>query len=116
MNNPKAFAYCQTDETGIVQTIVEKRLISATPETDKLLVGSFWFRHTKHLELALKNAVSRNILINGELYVANSLNELLKIGIQIRAVPVKHWISFGDPEEFEIYNWWEQVINYLNSL
>jgi len=116
MNNPRAFAYCQTDEFGVVKTIVEKQLISMTPETDKLLVGSFWFRHAKHLELALKNAMSRNVLINGELYVANSLNELLKIGIQIRAVPVKHWISFGDPEEFEIYNWWEQVINYLNSL
>jgi NDP-sugar pyrophosphorylase family protein len=115
MNNPKAFAYCKTDQEGYVKQIVEKSLISDTPELDKLLVGSFWFRHAKHLETALRRAKDEGLYINGELYVANSLNVLIRLGISIKAVPVKHWVSFGDPEEFAIYVWWERLFEFLAS-
>lgn len=113
MNNPKAFAYCETNEEGLVRRIIEKDLLSENPSEDKLLVGSFWFRNSEYLRIALENARSNGRYINGELYIANSLNELLELGIRIRAVPVTHWISFGDPEEFEIYVWWETLFNSL---
>jgi len=115
MKDPAAFAYCSTDNQGIVKKIVEKELLSKNPSEDKLLVGSFWFRNREYLKTALENSKVHNRYINGELYVANSLNELLRLGVQIRAVPVKHWISFGDPEEFEIYSWWEYLFDTFNE-
>jgi len=115
MNNPEAFAYCSTDNQGIVQKIVEKELLSKNPGKDKLLVGSFWFRNQEYLKIALENSKVNNRYVNGELYVANSLNELLELGVRVRAIPVKHWISFGDPEEFEIYSWWENLFDTFNN-
>lgn len=114
MKEPKAFAYCETNNEGIVHKIVEKELLGENPSADKLLVGSFWFRSPDYLRIALNNSIIHERYINGELFIANSLNELLELDIRIRAVPVKHWISFGDPEEFEIYGWWENLFKYLS--
>jgi len=115
MKNPHAFAYCRTTGEGIVTSIVEKELLSQNPELDKLLVGSFWFRQGRDLKLALNMAEANGRRVNGEIFVANSLNELIELGIRIRAIPVTHWISFGDPDELEIYQWWEQLFNYIKS-
>lgn len=115
MSDPNAFAYCKTTEDGYVESIVEKRPLSSTPENDKLLIGSFWFRNSDLLELALTKAHFEDRLVNGELYVANSLNVLLEMGKKIRAIPVKYWITFGDSDEFLIYHWWEELFTYLKN-
>lgn len=109
MQSPNAFAYCQTDEFGIVSRIVEKQCLSEKPWLDKLLVGTFWIRKISDLKHCLISSANQGYLVGGELYIANSLNVLINEGAKIKAIEVDKWVSYGDPRELQIYDWWEDI-------
>jgi NDP-sugar pyrophosphorylase family protein len=107
--NPNAFAYCKTDKNSdVITEIVEKSTISTTPQNDPLLVGTFWFRDSKDFIYSAENAIENNININGEHYIGNSLNTLIKEGKKIVIFDIDQWISLGDPFELEVYYYWEE--------
>ena len=104
----KAFAYCVINkETNLVEEIVEKSIISKDPGNDPMVIGSFWFRNSKDFVTAAENSINNNVNINGEHYIGNSLNYLIKLGKKIKIFEIDKWISFGDPFELEIYYYWE---------
>lgn len=108
VRDPKAFAYCKINKkNNLVERIVEKELISETPEKDNLVIGSFWFRKGSTFVQAAENAITNDENVNGEHYIGNSLNFLINKGLKIKIFEVKQWISFGDPFELEIYYYWE---------
>jgi NDP-sugar pyrophosphorylase family protein len=107
--NPNAFAYCKTEENSeIITQIVEKSTISNEPQNDPLLVGTFWFRNSSDFIYSAENAIDKNININGEHYIGNSLNTLIKEGKKIVIFDIDQWISLGDPFELEVYYYWEE--------
>jgi NDP-sugar pyrophosphorylase family protein len=106
--DPNAFAYCVTADDGYTITeIVEKRTISNTPHTDPLVVGSFWFRRAADFLWAAHKAIDEDITVNGEHYVANSMNLLLQQGKKIVIFDIEQWISLGDPFELNLFHYWE---------
>ena len=108
----KAFAYCEIDEkTKTVKRVVEKALISNYPENDHMAIGSFWFRNGSDFIEAAENSITNNDSVNGEHYIGNSLNYLIKKGKKIKVFEVDKWISFGDPFELEIYYYWEEFFH-----
>ena len=107
--NPNAFAYCKTeDNSNIITQIVEKSTISNDPQNDPLLVGTFWFRNSRDFIYSAENAIENDININGEHYIGNSLNTLIKNGKKIVIFDIEQWISLGDPFELEVYYYWEE--------
>lgn len=108
IKNPSAFAYCVTEVDGFtVNKIVEKHTISEEPGNDPLVVGTFWFRRSGDFIRVAEAAISKNLNVNGEHYVANSMNLLLAEGKRIIIFDIIQWISFGDPFELDIYYYWE---------
>ena len=109
VRNHKAFAYCEIDkETNTVKKVVEKALISKDPGNDHMVIGSFWFRNTSDFIEAAEVSIRDDNSINGEHYIGNSLNYLIKKGKTIKVFEVDKWISFGDPFELEVYYYWEE--------
>lgn len=107
--DPSAFAYCVTDNGGIeVKKIIEKKTISNDPGKDPLVVGTFWFRRASDFIFSAEAAIQNNLSVNGEHYVANSMNLLLEKGRRIVIFDIEQWISFGDPFELDIYYYWEE--------
>ena len=106
-----AFAYCQIDENGTVTSIVEKSTISNNPKNDNMIIGSFWFKNANDFIYSAENAVRNNINVNGEHYIGNSLNALIKNGKKIKVFEVDQWISLGDPFELNIYFFWEDFFH-----
>jgi NDP-sugar pyrophosphorylase family protein len=105
-----AFAYCTINkETNLVKEIVEKSTISNDPGDDQMVIGSFWFRNSNDFVNAAENSIENNINVNGEHYIANSLNHLISIGKKIKIFEVEKWISFGDPFELNVYYYWEDL-------
>ncbi len=108
VKNPKAFAYCLTKENSDeILKIVEKEIISENPWQDPLVVGSFWFRKAKDFIYSAEEAIKNNITVNGEHYVANSMNLLLEQKKKIVIFDIEQWISFGDPFELQIFYYWQ---------
>ena len=108
VKNPSAFAYCKVKKNQInIEQIIEKQTISSTPNLDPLVIGTFWFRKSQDFKLAGKNAIENNIMVNGEYYIGKSLNHLIQEGKRIVIFEVDQWISFGDPFELEILDYWD---------
>ncbi|HLD76657.1 MAG TPA: hypothetical protein VI861_00840, partial [Rickettsiales bacterium] len=108
IKNPKAFAYCDVKKnSNEIIKIVEKDTISDNPWQDPLVVGTFWFREAKDFIFSATEAIKNNITVNGEHYVANSMNILLQQGKKIVIFDIEQWISFGDPFELQIFYYWQ---------
>ena len=109
MKNPQAFAYCVLEEDGkTVSKIIEKNTISDRPEKDPLVVGTFWYRNSKDFLFGVENLIADNIKVNGEHYVGTSINSLIEKGKIFIIFDVEQWISFGDPFELKIFEYWEE--------
>ena len=114
VKDPEAFAYCKVmPDQNIIQEIVEKKTISPNPNLDPLVIGTFWFRKGKDFKIAGKHAIQNDIMVNGEYYIGKSLNHLIQQGKKIVIFEVDQWISFGDPFELEILNYW---VNYFEDI
>ena len=112
LKNPEMFAYCKVKEDGFsIHEVVEKSTISNTPNLDPLVVGTFWFRRAKDFKLAANNLIEKDIRINGEHCIGNSINFLLKNGKKFVIFDISQWISFGDPFELKILEYWQDVFH-----
>ena len=107
--DPKAFAYCKTNSgSSRISKIVEKDVISNNPGKDPMAVGSFWFRESGDFIYAAKHAIQNDINVKGEHYVANSINILINEGKKFVNFDVDSWVSFGDPFELKVFQYWEE--------
>jgi len=110
--DPKAFAYCETKDDGlIISRVVEKNVISNNPGDDPMALGSFWFRKAEDFIYAAKYAIKNDVNVNGEHYVANTINILLTEGKRFVIFDVDLWVSFGDPFELQVVEYWDEYFN-----
>jgi dTDP-glucose pyrophosphorylase len=105
--DPSAFAYCR-EENGYVKEVVEKKTISDTPEKDPTVVGTFTYRRFGDFVTGAKSLIAKNIRVNNEFYVGTSINQLIESGKRVKIFPVKKFISFGNPFELQLYQYWEE--------
>ena len=112
LKDPEKFAYCRVLEDGVrVGNIVEKKTISDTPHLDPLVVGTFWFRRAKDFTDAAENLIENDITINDEHYVGTSINYLIEQGKKVVIFDIDQWISFGDPFELQVLEYWDEHFN-----
>ena len=109
LKDPEKFAYCRVREDGITVTqVIEKETISEDPSSDPLVVGTFWYRNAIDFKLAARNMIEKNITINDEYYVGTSINYLIEQGKNIVIFDIEQWISFGDPFELRVLEYWNE--------
>ena len=107
VKDPEAFAYCKVFKNqNKIEEIIEKQTISSTPNLDPLVIGTFWFREGIDFKIAGNHAIENDIMVNGEYYIGKSINHLIQQGKNIVIFEVDQWISFGDPFELDILNYW----------
>lgn len=114
VKNYNAFGYCDLKNKINVKKIVEKKTISKSPEDDPMIIGTFWFKNLDLIKEMYSYVKKLNLTINGEYYIANAINLMIKRGYNVKAFNIDQWISFGDPFEIEIYNYWKEVF-YANN-
>lgn len=115
--NPNAFAYCRVAEDGEnILEVVEKKTISDSPGEDPMVVGTFWYRRAQDFVEGARSMMADGITVNGEHYVGTSINALLKVGKKFKIFDVTQWISFGDPFELQVYEYWEEHFHQRRGL
>lgn len=108
VKNPNAFAYCVVAKDGLtVSKVVEKEVISDKPQFDPLVVGTFWFRRAGDFKRAALSLIDKDIRVNGEHYVGTSINLLIEQGAKFVIFDIDQWISYGDPFELQIMEFWQ---------
>ncbi len=107
--NPKAFAYCETHPDGkTVKHIIEKQTISNHPGKDPMAIGTFWYRKGNDFIRSAESMIKKKFTVNGEYYVATSINQLIQKGKKFVIFDVEQWISYGDPFELKMFEYWEE--------
>ena len=107
VKNPEAFAYCKVSQDGkTITEVVEKATISENPELDPLVVGTFWYRRAGDFKRGAAHLIDNDITVNGEHYVATSINHLIERGARFVIFDIDQWISFGDPFELQVMEYW----------
>jgi CTP:molybdopterin cytidylyltransferase MocA len=108
LKDPSAFAYCRVADDGrTVTEVVEKRTVGDRPEEDPMVVGTFWYRRAGDFKRGAQTMIARGITVGGEYYVGTSINTLLEEGARFVIFDIDQWISFGDPFELRVLEYWE---------
>jgi len=116
IKNPEAFAYCHISDDGFsIKEVVEKKTISATPENDHLVIGTFWFRRAEDFIKGAQTMIEKKITVNNEHYVATSINQLIEENKKFIIFEVDQWISYGDPFEISVLEYWEDYFFRLEN-
>jgi NDP-sugar pyrophosphorylase family protein len=110
---PNAFAWVEIESKDSiyprVKNVSVKKPISNTPMQDHLLVGTFWFRNKKILELGLERLIAKDTRVNGEVYLDSIFNELIGQGYQVNVIPLDGYICWGDPDSLAESLYWQEV-------
>lgn len=102
---PYAYAYIE-ENNGYVTKISEKVPISSTPHKDKIVQGIFYFKTAK-LFYEASNIMFRNKNhVNGEYYIASSINGLIKKNKRVISFGVDKYICWGTPFDYKTFNFW----------
>ena len=112
--NPEAFAYCRTEGNRVTE-VVEKQTISDTPYLDPAVVGSFTYKKSELFMRGVTKMIEKNIRVNGEFYVATSINQLIEESRNVVTFEVDRFISFGNPFELSIVQFWEDYFHHLEE-
>ena len=107
---PTAYGYLDV-ENGIVKRISEKVPISDQPHKDHIVQGVFWFKNAELFLWAAKEMIRKGITINGEYYVATSINELIEAGKKVIPFEVNKYICWGTPLDLQIFEFWQDYFD-----
>ncbi len=99
-------AYPKIIKIGLKQHFTE------SPETEPLVVGSFWFQSQKILATGLE-ALRKNQKTQDELSLDGIFNCLIAEGLTVRCIPIDGYINWGDTESFKESEYWKKIFTIL---
>lgn len=93
--DPRRFGVAVISEDGLVQRLIEK------PEdmsNNLAIVGFYYFKNSKMLLSAIDEQILRGMQLKGEFYLADAVNIMLEMGMQMRTQKVSVWLDAGTPD------------------
>ena len=111
---PQAYAYVDADFDGeefpLVRAVSVKLPLSAKPEADALLVGSFWFASAEILRRGIEALKVKDARVKGELYLDSIFAQLQLLGHKVRVIPLDGYIGRGTPDELAESLYYQELI------
>ena len=106
---PNLYAGVRADANGFALEVREKH--SFTPEKMDTWqqAGLFYFRSGALLKKYAGLAYDAGARTNGECYVSNMFNVMIKDGLDSLVYPVKYFCQWGTPEDLQAYNRWMET-------
>jgi NDP-sugar pyrophosphorylase family protein len=112
--HPTAFSYVVTDASvtgtcSVVNHVAVKEQVSERPMKDHLLVGTFWFKNKRVLEMWLAELLRRDSRVNDELYLDSVFDCLIQMGRKVRIIPLAGYLCWGDPDSLAEALYWQEI-------
>ncbi|MFZ5808442.1 MAG: sugar phosphate nucleotidyltransferase [Chloroflexota bacterium] len=93
--DPRRFGVAEVGEDGFVCRLIEK----PTEMSNNLaVVGFYYFKDSWPLISAIETQMEEGIAINGEFFLADAINIMLKRGLKMSVRRVDVWLDAGTPE------------------
>jgi NDP-sugar pyrophosphorylase family protein len=112
VQRPLAYSYVVPQPGGgefpAVLRVSLKRNPSVDPLQDHVLVGTFWFREARVLQLGIEELKRRDLRVGGELYLDAVFDCLRDLGMRVRMVPLEGYICWGEPDLLAEALYWQE--------
>ncbi len=105
---PKSFAYIDADSTARIKNVSVKEPISAVPQKDLLLVGTFYFRRADQLRSLIEDLIARDMRVNGEYYLDSVVNIAVQRGWNVRVFESQSYLNWGSPDALAEFSYWQR--------
>lgn len=109
VRNPEMFGWVIEHE-GLVQGVSVKKPLN-NPRADPIFIGTMTFRNKQVLKKCLDSLFARDAKINGEFYLDSTIQDALDLGFSVRIFEVDSYISWGTPNEFETFIYWQSCFS-----
>jgi NDP-sugar pyrophosphorylase family protein len=106
--NPQMYGWVKVDKNNKAINVSVKVPISDNPIKDHAVVGSFWFKRGSDFVSCTEEMIKSNDRINNEFYVDNSMNYLIKKGLNVYVFEIDKYICWGTPNELKTYEYWQR--------
>ena len=113
--NPHMYGWVKIDGNNRAINVSAKVPISKNPYDDHAIVGTFWFKKIKYFNEGLRSMIQKDIRINDEFYVDSVMDELIKIGLNVKVFEINDYICWGTPNDYETFKYWQSYFHKATS-
>jgi NDP-sugar pyrophosphorylase family protein len=107
------YAFVMADEKRKVLTLREKEPYTNDPTREWGSSGTYVFKNSKMLISAIQKQISQDISKFGEYFTSLTYLPLLNEGLNVRILPVRKFMQWGTPEDFEDYLYYSNTLKKL---
>jgi NDP-sugar pyrophosphorylase family protein len=107
---PHMYAWLDVDDKNNLELVSVKKPLENKPNIHSI-IGTMLFKKASIFKEGYKYICDNNIKTNGEFYVDDMLNPLIKMGYKIKIFPVDYYLCWGTPNDYKTYNYWENFFN-----
>ncbi len=93
--DPRRFGVAEIGKDGEVLRLVEK---PKDVKNNLAVVGFYYFREGASLMEAIAEQIENNISLNGEFFLVDAINIMIRKGARMRVQPVEVWLDAGKPD------------------
>lgn len=95
VEDPRRFGVAEVDGNHQVTRLVEK---PKDVSNNLAVVGFYYFRSGEMLMDAIEEQFNQDLSLNGEYFLVEAINLMIKAGMKMRVQPVDIWLDAGKPE------------------
>jgi glucose-1-phosphate thymidylyltransferase len=95
VSDPRRFGVAEIGSNGLVRRLVEK---PQEMSNNLAVVGFYYFKEAESLLAAIDEQMQQNLQLQGEFYLVDAINILLRRGLKMQTCPVDIWLDAGTPE------------------
>jgi NDP-sugar pyrophosphorylase family protein len=104
---PHMYAWLDVDSSGRIHDVSIKKPFTDKPNTHAI-IGTMFFRTGNLFMEGLQDIYRENIRTNGEFYVDNVLQPLIKKGYNVKVFEVEYYLCWGTPNDYKTYLYWDE--------
>lgn len=102
---PHMYAWLDVDSEGYIHRVSIKKPFDDC-ENKYAIIGTMLFKKTKYFKEGLDIIYRENLRTNGEFYVDNLIEPLIKKGYKAKIFDVSNYLCWGTPNDYKTYNYW----------
>lgn len=102
---PNMYAWLDVDENNFIKRVSIKKAFTDC-ENKYAIIGTMLFKKAKYFKEGLELIYKDQIKTNGEYYVDNLIEPLIKKGYKAKIFDVTNYLCWGTPNDYKTYNYW----------
>lgn len=104
---PHFYAWVDADADGWIRRVSVKRPFTDCPN-EHAIIGTMLFKRRRFFEEGLRLLYASDLRTNGEFYVDNMIEPLLRSGLRAKIFPVMNYLCWGTPNDYQTYLYWHE--------